>query len=79
LLNQLSGVDGAEAVRQAGVMVSGLLEAHAGEVNALKEERGRLAAQLSGFALRVDQAEARADSLRARVDVLQRGTGHRPR
>ena len=86
LLNQLSGVDGAEAVRQAGVMVSGLLEAHAGEVNALKEERDRLAAQLGGFALRgdqaearakqaevrIDQAEARTDSLRARVDVLQR-------
>jgi len=54
------------------MVAMGLLEAHAGEVNALKEERGRLAAQLGGFALRGDQAEARTDSLRARVDVLQR-------
>ena len=48
------------------------LLAHAGEINALKTERHRLATQIDGFATRADQAEARTDSLRARVDVLQR-------
>ena len=66
------GVDATEAIRQAEAMVDSLREAHAGEVDALKAERHRLATQIDGFATRADQAEARTDSLRARVDVLQR-------
>jgi hypothetical protein len=53
-------------------MVDSLREAHAGEVGALKAERHRLVMQIDGFAIHADQADARTDSLRARVDVLQR-------
>ena len=66
------GVDATETIRQAEAMVDNLREAHAGEVSALKTERHRLATQIDGFAARADQAEERTDSLRARVDVLQR-------
>ena len=69
---QRGGVDVTEAIRQAEAMVHSFREAQAGEVNALKAERHRLATQIDGFATRADQAEARTDSLRARVDVLQR-------
>jgi chromosome segregation ATPase len=72
LQEQRSGMDVTEAIRQAEAMVHSFREAQAGEVNALKAERHRLATQIDGFATRADQAEGRTDSLRARVDVLQR-------
>jgi len=65
-------MDVTEAIRQAEAMVHSFREAQAGEVNAIKAERHRLATQIDGFATRADQAEGRTDSLRARVDVLQR-------